>query len=58
MSSRNTDSDSKQYGDYFEADEKIHRLKLYEGDTLLESRFGQSMDLVDTTMMTILSHQQ
>ena len=43
MSSRNTDGDSKQYGDYFEADEKIHRLKLYEGDTLLESRFGQSI---------------
>ena len=24
-------------------DEKIHKLKLYEGDTILESRFGQSI---------------
>lgn len=43
MSSRSTESERKQYGDYFEADSKIHRLRLYEGDTLLESRFGQSI---------------
>ena len=31
------------YGDYFIRNEDIHKLKLYEGDTLLESRFGQSI---------------
>ena len=36
-------SNKGDYGDYFKADEKIHKLKLYEGDTLLESRFGQSI---------------
>ena len=36
-------SNKGQYGDYFTADEKIHKLKLYEGDTILESRFGQSI---------------
>jgi hypothetical protein len=30
-------------GDYFQPQEGIHKLKLYEGDTLLESRFGQSI---------------
>jgi hypothetical protein len=30
------------YGDYFEY-QPIHKLKLYEGDTLIESRFGQSI---------------
>ena len=32
-------SNKGQYGDYFTTDEKIHKLKLYEGDTILESRF-------------------
>ena len=36
-------SNKGQYGDYFEADPKIHKLKLFEGDTLIESRFGQSI---------------
>jgi hypothetical protein len=31
------------YGKYFKPDIKIHKLKLYEGDTILESRFGQSI---------------
>jgi len=31
------------YGEYFKPNETIHRLKLYEGDTLLQSRFGQSI---------------
>ena len=31
------------YGDYFTENSNIHKLKLYEGDTLLESRFGQSI---------------
>jgi|688.fasta_scaffold208253_1 hypothetical protein len=30
------------YGKYFKA-EKTHKLKLYEGDTLVQSRFGQSI---------------
>ena len=33
------------YGDYFTAEQGIHKLKLYEGDILLQSRFGQSIRL-------------
>lgn len=43
---RSTGEDTQNvdgFGDYFEAEEGIHKLKLYEGDTLLESRFGQSI---------------
>jgi len=32
-----------KYGNYFEGEPGIHKLKLYEGDTLIESRFGQSV---------------
>lgn len=38
--------DSKKYdgfGDYFKSETGIHKLKLFEGDTLFESRFGQSI---------------
>lgn len=38
-------SDYDGYGEYFTSDNTIHKLKLYEGDTLLESRFGQSIRL-------------
>lgn len=31
------------YGKYFKANGNLHKLKLYEGDTLIESRFGQSI---------------
>ena len=31
------------FGKYFQPNDKIHKLKLYEGDTILESRFGQSI---------------
>jgi hypothetical protein len=31
------------HGKYFQPNNKIHKLKLYEGDTILESRFGQSI---------------
>jgi hypothetical protein len=31
------------YGKYYQPQVGIHRLKLYEGDTLIESRFGQSI---------------
>ena len=41
------DSNSKSqydgYGDYFNQELGIHKLKLYEGDSLIESRFGQSI---------------
>lgn len=30
-------------GGYFKANEKIKRLKIYEGDTIIQSRFGQSI---------------
>jgi len=36
-------SDFDGYGEYFSDNSNIHKLKLYEGDTLLESRFGQSI---------------
>ena len=44
--SRSQQSDtesSDSYGEYFEADLNIHKLRLYEGDTFIESRFGQSI---------------
>ena len=31
------------YGDYYTPENGIHRLKLYEGDTTVQSRFGQSI---------------
>lgn len=41
----NNDTSNKYdgYGDYFTTDNTIHKLKLYEGDTLIQSRFGQSI---------------
>lgn len=35
--------DAGSYGAYYEPQVGIHKLKLYEGDTLIESRFGQSI---------------
>jgi hypothetical protein len=32
-----------KFGNYFQFTPNIHKLKLYEGDSLLESRFGQSL---------------
>jgi hypothetical protein len=32
-----------KFGNYFQFTPNVHRLKLYEGDSLLESRFGQSL---------------
>ena len=45
---KNTSQSSNEYdgfGDYYaqEIDGNIHKLNLYEGDTLIESRFGQSI---------------
>ena len=42
-SSTGNSVDTDGYGDYFEANNGIHKLKLYEGDTLIESRFGQTL---------------
>jgi hypothetical protein len=40
----NTDSKYKEnFGKYYESQPGIHKLKLYEGDSLIESRFGQSI---------------
>lgn len=38
-----SEAESGGYGDYFERNDNIHYLKLYEGDTLIQSRFGQSI---------------
>jgi len=35
--------DVSSLGEYFKPDGTIHKLKLYEGDYLIESRFGQSI---------------
>ena len=41
----NLDSSKKydKFGKYFNFTPNIHKLKLYEGDSLIESRFGQSL---------------
>jgi hypothetical protein len=44
--SRSNSNSTNKYsnlGEYFEFQPDLHRLKLYEGDTLLESKFGQSI---------------
>ena len=38
-------NDFDGYGDYFTEEVGIHKLKLYEGDVLFQSRFGQSIRL-------------
>ena len=35
--------DDENYGKYYQKDDKLHRMQLYEGDLLVESRFGQSI---------------
>jgi len=37
------DTDLQKFGKYFEPQIEIHKLKLYEGDNIIESRFGQSI---------------
>jgi hypothetical protein len=40
----NAESDEVNgYGEYFTSNGNLHKLKLYEGDSLIESRFGQSI---------------
>ena len=36
-------TDFSKLGGYFESQSDIHKLKLYEGDNIIESRFGQSI---------------
>lgn len=36
-------SDYDNFGNYFKFQPNLHKLKLYEGDTLIQSRFGQSI---------------
>ena len=45
ISNTNTNSSKKYdgFGKYFEFTPNIHKLKLYEGDSVIESRFGQSI---------------
>ena len=43
VSETQDNTELSKLGDYFEPQPNIHKLKLYEGDTLLESRFGQSI---------------
>ncbi len=42
-SSADNGKDFDGHGDYFEPQLNIHKLRLYEGDSLIESRFGQSI---------------
>jgi hypothetical protein len=42
-SSKSNENTFDGHGKYFQPKDKIHKLKLYEGDTILESRFGQSI---------------
>jgi hypothetical protein len=42
-SSNDTGNKYSGYGKYFEPDVSVHKLKLYEGDSLIQSRFGQSI---------------
>jgi hypothetical protein len=42
-SSNDSSKDNDGYGDYFISDPNVHKLKLYEGDSWIESRFGQSL---------------
>lgn len=41
--SNSNQSNTVGFGEYFEPQLGIHKLKLYEGDSLIESRFGQSI---------------
>jgi hypothetical protein len=42
-SSKSNENTYDGHGKYFQPKDKIHKLKLYEGDTILESRFSQSI---------------
>lgn len=42
-SNKNDSNNYDGYGSYYTNQKNIHRIKLYEGDSLLETRFGQSI---------------
>jgi len=42
-SNKNDSNNYDGYGNYYKNQQNIHRLKLYEGDSVLETRFGQSI---------------
>lgn len=42
-SNKSDTDDMVGYGSYFTSTEGVHPLRLYEGDTVIESRFGQSI---------------
>jgi len=44
-SNSNSTDEYNNLGEYFKFNSELHRLKLYEGDTLIESKFGQSIRL-------------
>lgn len=43
MSNVNEASKYDKFGEYFQEEPGVHKLKLYEGDSLIETRFGQSL---------------
>ena len=43
MTNVNESSKYDKFGEYFQEEPGIHKLKLYEGDSLIETRFGQSV---------------
>jgi len=43
MSNVNESAKYDKFGEYFQEEPGVHKLKLYEGDSLIETRFGQSL---------------
>jgi hypothetical protein len=43
VSNKSVSNDFNKFGNYFTLTNGIHKIKLYEGDTTLQSRFGQSL---------------
>jgi hypothetical protein len=43
MSNVNESAKYDKFGEYFQEEPGVHKLKLYEGDSLIETRFGQSV---------------
>jgi hypothetical protein len=43
ISDKSVSNDYNKFGNYFTLTNGIHKIKLYEGDTTIQSRFGQSL---------------
>ena len=43
VSNKSVSNDYNKFGNYFTLTNGIHKIKLYEGDTTIQSRFGQSL---------------